>query len=117
MILETVQAFLIDNDEGETWFQSFADTNVTEAIKTYETKTLPKKLEEEIAKLHPLVTYETKQLRKLKARFQQSHKEAAREKLINQALSIPTTLKSNHTSCLAWDIAMAPPLSLLAQIE
>lgn len=95
MILETVQAFLIDNDEGETWFQSFADTNVTEAIKTYETK----------------------QLRKLKARFQQSHKEAAREKLINQALSIPTTLKSNHTSCLAWDIAMAPPLSLLAQIE
>lgn len=95
MTLETVQAFLIDNDEGETWFQSFADTNVTEAIKTYETK----------------------QLRKLKARFQQSHKEAAREKLINQALSIPTTLKSNHTSCLAWDIAMAPPLSLLAQIE
>ncbi|UED78431.1 hypothetical protein FH508_0013250 [Lysinibacillus sp. CD3-6] len=95
MTLETVQAFLIDNDEDETWFQSFADTNVTEAIKTYETK----------------------QLRKLKARFQQSHKEAAREKLINQALSIPTTLKSNHTSCLAWDIAMAPPLSLLAQIE
>lgn len=90
MTLESVQAFLKDNDEGKKWLQSFADTRVTEAIKTYETKTLPKKLEEEITKRYPPETEEAKQLRELKAQFEQSQKEAAREKLINQALSIAT---------------------------
>lgn len=90
LTLETVQAFLKDNDEGKKWLQSFADTRVTEAIKTYETKTLPKKLEEEIVKRYPPETEEAKQLRELKAQFEQSQKEAAREKLINQALSIAT---------------------------
>ncbi|MFJ7405770.1 MULTISPECIES: DUF4355 domain-containing protein [unclassified Lysinibacillus] len=37
-----------------------------------------------------LETEEAKQLRELKAQFEQSQKEAAREKLINQALSIST---------------------------
>lgn len=59
-------------------------------IKTYETKTLPKKLEEEITKRYPPESEEAKQLRELKAQFEQSQKEAAREKLINQALSIAT---------------------------
>jgi len=90
LTLETVQAFLKDNDEGKKWLQSFADTRVTEAIKTYESKTLPKKLEEEITKRYPPETEEAKQLRELKAQFEQSQKEAAREKLINQALSIAT---------------------------
>jgi hypothetical protein len=90
LTLETVQAFLNDNDEGKKWLQSFADTRVTEAIKTYETKTLPKKLEEEIVKRYPPETEEAKQLRELKAQFEQSQKEATREKLINQALSIAT---------------------------
>ncbi len=90
LTLETVQAFLNDNVEGKKWLQSFADTRVTEAIKTYETKTLPKKLEEEIVKRYPPEMEEAKQLRELKAQFEQSQKEAAREKLVNQALSIAT---------------------------
>ncbi|MGE7129163.1 DUF4355 domain-containing protein [Lysinibacillus xylanilyticus] len=88
--LESVQAFFNDNDEGKKWLQSFSDTRVTDAIKTYETKTLPKKLEEEISKRYPPESEEAKQLRELKTQFEQSQKEAAREKLINQALSIAT---------------------------
>lgn len=90
LTLESVQSFLNDNDEGKKWLQSFADTRVTDAIKTYETKTLPKKLEEEIAKRYPPESEEAKQLRELKAQFEQSQKEAAREKLVNQALSTAT---------------------------
>lgn len=43
LTLESVPSFLKDNDEGKKWLQSFGDTRVTEAIKMYETKTLPKK--------------------------------------------------------------------------
>lgn len=90
LTLESVQSFLNENAEGKSYLQSFADTRVTEAIKTYETKTLPKKLEEEIVKRYPPESEEAKQLRELKAQFEQSQKEAAREKLVNQALSTAT---------------------------
>ncbi len=90
LTLESVQSFLNDNGEGKKWLQSFADTRVTDAIKTYETKTLPKKLEDEISKRYPPESEEAKQLRDLKAQFEQSQKEAAREKLVNQALSTAT---------------------------
>ncbi|WP_324728788.1 DUF4355 domain-containing protein [Lysinibacillus fusiformis] len=90
LTLESVQSFLNDNDEGKKWLQSFSDTRVTDAIKTYETKTLPKKLEDEISKRYPPESEEAKQLRELKAQFEQSQKEAAREKLVNQALSTAT---------------------------
>ncbi|GLC89339.1 DUF4355 domain-containing protein [Lysinibacillus piscis] len=90
LTIEAVTAFLQENEQGKTYLQSFADTRVTDAIKTYETKTLPKKLEEEIAKRYPPETEEAKQLRDLKAQFEQSQKEAAREKLVNQALSTAT---------------------------
>lgn len=74
LTLESVQAFLTENAEGKSYLQSFADTRVTDAIKTYETKTLPKKLEEEIAKRYPPESEEAKQLRDLKAQFEQSQK-------------------------------------------
>ncbi len=90
LTLESVQAFLAENTEGKSYLQSFADTRVTDAIKTYETKTLPKKLEDEISKRYPPESEEAKQLRELKAQFEQSQKEAAREKLVNQALSTAT---------------------------
>ncbi|WNN74348.1 DUF4355 domain-containing protein [Lysinibacillus capsici] len=90
LTLESVQSFLNDDDEGKKWLQSFADTRITDAIKTYETKTLPKKLEDEISKRYPPESEEAKQLRDLKAQFEQSQKEATREKLVNQALSTAT---------------------------
>lgn len=88
--LDTVQGWLNEQEEGKKWLQSFADSRVTEAIKTYESKTLPKKVEDEIAKRFPPESEEAKQLRELKTQFEQSQKEAAREKLVNQALSIAT---------------------------
>lgn len=90
LTLESVQAFLNENTEGKSYLQSFADKRVTDAIKTYETKTLPSKIEEEIGKRYPPESEEAKQLRDLKAQFEQSQKEAAREKLVNQALSTAT---------------------------
>ncbi|MFP7199688.1 DUF4355 domain-containing protein [Lysinibacillus halotolerans] len=88
--LETVQGWLNEQEEGKKWLQSFTDSRVTDAIKTYETKTLPKKVEDEIAKRYPPESEEAKQLRELKAQFEQSQKEAAREKLLNQALATAT---------------------------
>ncbi|MGE7092536.1 DUF4355 domain-containing protein [Lysinibacillus sp. NPDC048646] len=90
LTLESVQAFLNESAEGKSYLQSFADTRVTEAIKTYETKTLPKKIEDEISKRYPPESEEAKQLRELKTQFEQSQKDAGREKLVNQALSTAT---------------------------
>lgn len=42
--LEAVQSFINDDDSGKKWLQSLTDTRVTDAIKTYENKTLPKRL-------------------------------------------------------------------------
>ena len=88
--LEAVQAFVNDNADAKKWLQSLTDSRVTDAIKTYETKTLPKKLEEEIAKRFPAETEAEKQLRELKQRFEQAEAEKEREKLRNKALSVAT---------------------------
>ena len=63
---------------------------MTEAIKTYEKKTLPKKLEEEIAKRYPPETPEQKQLRELQQKLEQIEQEKIRESLRNKALSVAT---------------------------
>lgn len=88
--LETVQAFVNENEDAKKWFQSSADTRVTNAIKTYETNTLPKKIEDAIAERFPAETPAEKALRELQQRFDQSESEKTREKLRNQALSIST---------------------------
>jgi len=90
LTLEAVQSFVNDDVSGKKWLQSLTDTRVTDAIKTYETKTLPKKLEDEIAKRYPAETEAEKQLRELKQRFEQSEAEKEREKMRNKALSVAT---------------------------
>jgi len=90
LTLEAVQSFVNDDEGGKKWLQSLTDTRVTDAIKTYETKTLPKKLEDEIAKRFPTETEAEKQLRELKQQFEESQLEAKREKLRNKALSVAT---------------------------
>lgn len=90
LTLEAVQSFVNDDESGKKWLQSLTDTRVTDAIKTYETKTLPKKLEDEIAKRFPAETEAEKQLRELKQRFEQSEAEKEREKMRNKALSVAT---------------------------
>ncbi|MEK4640320.1 DUF4355 domain-containing protein [Bacillus sp. FSL W8-0519] len=88
--LEAVQSFVNDDDNGKKWLQSLTDTRVTDAIKTYETKTLPKKIEDEIAKRFPAETEDQKQLRNLKQQFERLEAEKQKETLKNKALSIAT---------------------------
>ncbi|MEH6945204.1 DUF4355 domain-containing protein [Bacillus sp. JJ722] len=90
LTLESIQAFMNENEDGKKWLQSLTDTRVTDAIKTYETKTLPKKLEAEIAKRFPAETEEQKQLRELKQQFERLETEKQRETLKNKALSVAT---------------------------
>jgi acetylornithine deacetylase/succinyl-diaminopimelate desuccinylase-like protein len=88
--LDAVQKFVSENEEGKKWLQSLTDSRVTEAIKTYEKKTLPKKVEEEINKRFPPETEEQKQLRELKQKLEQIEQEKIRESLRNKALSVAT---------------------------
>lgn len=88
--LDAVQKFVNENEEARNWLQSLTDSRVTEAIKTYEKKTLPKKVEEEIAKRFPPETEEQKQLRELKQKLEQIEQEKIRETLRNKALSVAT---------------------------
>ncbi|MCY7785277.1 DUF4355 domain-containing protein [Bacillus inaquosorum] len=88
--LDAVRNFVENNEQGKKWLQSFSDSRVTDAIKTYESKTLPKKLEEEISKRFPPETEEQKQLRELQDKFQSLEQEKVRETLRNKALSIAT---------------------------
>ncbi|MBA2878042.1 hypothetical protein HNR63_001096 [Anoxybacillus kamchatkensis] len=90
LTLDVVQQFVNQNDDAKKWLQSLTDSRVTEAIKTYEKKTLPKKLEEEIAKRYPPETPEQKQLRELQQKLEQIEQEKIRESLRNKALSVAT---------------------------
>jgi Domain of unknown function (DUF4355) len=90
LTLDVVQKFVNENEEAKKWLQSLTDSRVTEAIKTYEKKTLPKKLEEEITKRFPPETPEQKQLRELQQKLEQIEQEKIRESLRNKALSVAT---------------------------
>lgn len=86
LTLDAVQAFLNEHDDGKKFLQSFADSRVTDAIKTYEQKTLPKKVQEELNKKFPPESEAEKQLRDLRAEFEAAQAQAAQEKLMNAAL-------------------------------
>jgi hypothetical protein len=91
LTLDAVQKFVNENQDGKKWLQSFADGRVTEALKTYETKTLPKKLEEEISKRYPAETSEQKAFRELKQQFEESERQRAHEALKTKALTVATS--------------------------
>ena len=88
--LDVVQSWLNEQEDGKKWLQSFSDTRVTEAIKTYKEKTLPKLLDEEIQKRYPAETEEQKKIRDLQMQMEQFQQQAQREKLNNVALSKAT---------------------------
>lgn len=90
LTLESVQKFVSENEDGKKWLQSLSDSRVTDAIKTYETKTLPKKLEDEIAKRYPPETEDQKALRELKQRFEESERQRTHEALKTKALTAAT---------------------------
>ena len=86
--LEAIQSFVSANDEGKRWLQSLTDSRVTEAIKTYESNTLPKKVQEEINQRYPAETPEQIEIRELKQKFQDIENEKVRTSLKNTALSV-----------------------------
>lgn len=88
--LDAVQAWLNQDESGKKWLQSHSDSFVTKAIKTYEEKTLPKKIDEEIAKRYPPETEEQKQLRELKEQFEQEKKLRVHTELKNKAIAVAT---------------------------
>ena len=86
--LEAIQSFVSANEEGKRWLQSLTDSRVTEAIKTYESNTLPKKVQEEINQRYPAETPEQIEIRELKQKFQDIENEKVRTSLKNTALSV-----------------------------
>lgn len=86
LTLDAVQKFLLEQDEGKKYLQSFADSRVTDAIKTYETKTLPKKIQDAINEQFPPETPQDKKLRAVEAELEQMRNATAQEKLMNTAL-------------------------------
>jgi hypothetical protein len=74
---ESVKEYLEKDDNGKKLFNSLSDAKVTKAIKTYEEKTLPKLVEEEIKKRNPDETPEQKRIRELEAKFAERDKQAS----------------------------------------
>lgn len=98
LTIDAVQKFLNEQEDGKKFLQSVTDSRVTDAIKTYEAKTLPKKVQEEINKRYPPETEDAKQLRAMQADLEAMRHEAEQEKLKNAALQsaadfgVPTEL-------------------------
>lgn len=88
--LDEVQKWLDEDSEGKKWHQSYGDAIVTKAIKTYEEKTLPKKVEEEITKRFPPETEEQKQYRELKQQFEDEKQLRVRTEMKNKAMAVAT---------------------------
>lgn len=88
--LDLIQSFVSESEEGKRWLQSLTDSRVTDAIKTYETNTLPKRLDEEISKRFPAETEDQKKLRELQQQIESITNEKTRESNKNKALSIAT---------------------------
>ena len=86
--LDAVQAFVNENPDGATWLKSLTDARVTDAINTYKTETLPRKIDEEINKRYPAETPEQKEIRELKQKFQDIENEKVRSQLEKTALSV-----------------------------
>jgi hypothetical protein len=82
----TAKGLIETSDEGKAYLSSFADSKITKAIKTYEEKTLNKKIDEEISKRYPNDSEEAKEIKRLRAEFEKVQNESKREKQLNNAL-------------------------------
>ncbi len=80
--LETVKDFLENNEEGKKFLQSQKDAAVTKGIETFKEKTLPKLVDEEIAKRYPPESEEQKKLRELMEKQEKLEREIKRKELL-----------------------------------
>jgi hypothetical protein len=80
----------LETDEGKKFLNSYTDSRITKAIKTYEEKTLPGLVDAKIKEMYPEVSPEQKALKEMQMELEKIKKEAMREKLLNKALKIAT---------------------------
>lgn len=79
--LDGVKSFLESDEEGKKYLNSYSDNKVTNAIKTFEQNTLPKRVEEEIKKRNPSLDPKDLEIQKLKEQFENMQKETMRKDL------------------------------------
>lgn len=91
--IETVKDYLTNQEEGKKFLQSYSDEKVTKALKTFEEKTLPLRVDEEMKKRHPEETPAEKALRKTEERVAQLERDLKRKELHNLAIKYATEKK------------------------
>lgn len=88
--VESVKAFL-DTEEGKALIQPKLDSHTTKGLETFKAKTLPKLVEEEVAKRNPEETPEQKRIReleeKLNAQEVNTFKAELKSKTVNELTS------------------------------
>jgi len=78
---DAVRGFLEASDDGKKLLLSMSDKRVTDAIATYQAKTVPGLIAAEVAKLHPEETPEQKRLKALEQDLASERAARAREGL------------------------------------
>lgn len=91
--VQEVQQMLVENEELKKFFDSEKDKHFSKGLETWKQKTLPKIIEEEIAKRFPQADPKDLKLKELEAKIQQMEQEKMREALKNKALTIATEKK------------------------
>lgn len=79
--IEDIQNLATSDEQVKKWLQSEKDSFFSKGLETWKSKTLPQLLEEEIKKRYPEETAEQRELRELKAQFEQIKVEKERESL------------------------------------
>ncbi|NMM64392.1 DUF4355 domain-containing protein [Clostridium sp. P21] len=92
--VDKVKNFLETNEEGKQYLQTYGDKRVTKGVETFKTNTLPKLIEEEIAKRNP----SNKDPREIKleqalAEIDKIKAESLKKDLANKALKVATEKK------------------------
>jgi hypothetical protein len=91
--VQEVQQMLTENDELKKFLDSEKDKHFSKGLETWKQKTLPKLIEEEIAKRFPQADPKDLKLKELEAKIQQMEQEKLRESLKNKALTLATEKK------------------------
>lgn len=91
--VEDVAKFVSENQDGKKWFDSERDKHFTKGLETFKTNTLPKLVDEEVRKRNPSKTQAEIELEQLRAEWESSKAEAAREKLRNTAIKVANEKK------------------------
>ena len=91
--VQEVQQMLAENEELKKFFDSEKDKHFSKGLETWKQKTLPKLIEEEIAKRFPQADPKDLKLKELEAKIAQMEQEKLREALKNKALTLASEKK------------------------